>query len=126
MGKLKRMLEANTLVETIVSMMLIVLIMGIVMQSMIQVKREVGSDWKPYVSSLIKNNLVNLPATEGYTEINDEFSSLTVIKRLTKYEGYEDLYLFEVRVIDTNAKTVAFSRKVISSYQMNKQYPSDE
>jgi hypothetical protein len=118
MVKLNAKLKGTTLVETIVSMVLIVLIIAIVIQSLIQVNREVGNDIKPYAASLIKSNLLNPPKTESYTEITDDYSSLKITRNLSQYNNNKDLYVFEVKAINSENHTLASARIIVSSFDI--------
>jgi hypothetical protein len=118
MVKLNYKLKGTTLIETIVSMMLIVLIMTIIIQSVFQVNKETGSVIKPYAYFLIKQNLIITDEKMVSSETKEENSSITIIRNLTMYENYKDLYVLEVKAMDTEGETIISAKRIIPSYEL--------
>lgn len=120
MVKLKMKLKGTTLVETIVSMVLIVLLMCIVARSLLQADREAGIRLKPYAAFLVKNNLGNLPEKESTSEITDEYSGLRVTRELVKYNNIDSIYIFQVKAVNQEDKVIASGRRIVSFYDIRK------
>jgi hypothetical protein len=120
MAKLNMKLKGTTLVETIVSMVLIVLLMCIVTRSLLQADREAGTTLKPYAIFLVKNNLGNLPESEGTSEITDEYSGLRVTRQLVKYNNLDSIYVFQVNTVNPEDKIIASGRRIVSYYDMRR------
>jgi hypothetical protein len=126
MVKLNTKLKGTTLVETLVSMVLIVLLMVIVTKSLVQADRETGTNIKPYAAFLVKNSLENPPPGETTIEVTDEYSNLMITKTLTKYKTSDSLFVFEVTATNSDNQIIAKARRIISSNAIEKQKGNEE
>lgn len=118
MGKLNYRLKSSTLIETIVSMMLIVLIMTIIIQSLFQITKEIGSDIKPYAYFLVKQYLNDMNGNEEYSEFKG--NNISITKTLTKYENYDDLFVLDVKATNMEGKLIISAKRIISDYDIKK------
>ena len=104
-------LKGSTLIETIVSMTLIGLIMTVVLTFLFTINRETG---KPLAYFMVKCNINSIE--EKYdTEFRDDGSAFTIVRSFKKYEGFDDLLLFEVKALDVEGKTIISARRIISA-----------
>jgi|ERR1035437_3518975 hypothetical protein len=120
MGKLNLRLKGTTLIETIVSMMLIVLIMTIIIQSLFQVTKEIGSNIKPYAYFWVKQCLNNNKEDIEYSKLKDNNNPVIISKILTKYENYDDLFVLEVKATNIEGKLIYSAKRIISDYDIKK------
>ena len=118
MGKLNYRLKSSTLIETIVSMMLIVLIMTIIIQSLFQITKEIGSDIKTYAYFLVKQYLNDMNGNEEYSEFKG--NNISITKTLTKYENYDDLFVLDVKATNMEGKLIISAKRIISDYDIKK------
>jgi hypothetical protein len=126
MGKLNYRLKGTTLIEIIVSMVLIIIIMTTIFQSFTEVNKAVGSAIKPYAYFLVKQNLNSTNRDEGYSEYQEADFSVKITRNLVKYENFDELLLLEVKAINSEGKIIISMRKIVSRCETAKLSESKE
>ena len=122
MGKLSKKLKGSTLIETIVSMMIIVLIMTILTTCLYKINLESGLISKPLAYFMVKQHINNLEEQNNIELKYDNFP-FTIVRNLTKYENTDDLMLLEVKALNMDGKNIISVRKIVGAYEI---YKTDE
>jgi len=125
MVKLNYRLKGTTLVETIVSMVLIVLIIAMVVKTMLQTEKVVGTEVKPYAAFLARVNIENAPRNEGSMEYTDEYSGLRIVKTLSCYKNISNLFLYEVDIVNSDNRLIECKKRIVSLYSIDNQPESE-
>lgn len=117
MAILNHQLKANTLVETMVAMVIITTAFAVGMLIYINIVTGTGGTIKIKAHMLAKNTIANSLSNEAYIDQAWEIDNLKVQQALLDYNKSDQVKLLQVDVFSSDQKILATEKRIIHATQ---------
>ena len=114
MAILKKELQASTLIETIVAMVVLMVCLGIATMIYVNVTGSGTSRQKFHAYTLIHQVAVQSNLQKKYLDEQTEESGITIRKTIEKYGGMEKTLIMKITAIDSKEKILAERKEIIN------------
>ncbi|MGM0528970.1 MAG: hypothetical protein ACQERS_11225 [Bacteroidota bacterium] len=119
MAGLKVYLKGSTLIETIVSMIILLIISLCFYYSINHISGSFRNNFKTYSYFIYKKHIENCSIDLSEKQTKILYRSFYVICSLSPCDNNDDLFLYQVELIDNNNQTVFDGQRYILKSELN-------
>jgi len=105
--------KASSIVEVVISMVVIVIVFGIAMGIFANVQRLSLSAQKVHAQAILKEELIKTEQEPHISKQTNNVDGFEVSSEVTPYQDHADLYLIALAAFDNNGKKMAELREVV-------------
>ncbi|MBI4946039.1 MAG: hypothetical protein HY840_06525 [Bacteroidetes bacterium] len=114
MAVLKKDLQASTLIETIVAMVVLMVCIGIAAMIYVNVTKSGTSREKFHAYVLVNQVAAQSNLQKKYLDEQTEESGITMKKTIEKYGGMDKTFMMKITALDSKGKTLAERKEIIN------------